>query len=208
MSIETTVISTLHSDIARLQPILDRYGLWAVFVACLAEGVGVPLPGQTLLIACALLAASGSLDIAQVLLVAWLGTQLGDVIGYSIGRYGIQQALNKTVKHRDRLARVERLFNRWGAAVLVIARFVDGLRQTTNLAAGALLMSWWRFLAATLVGTSLWVGAYGIGAYLLKLDFHRIVDFIEPLRPYAYAVTALLLLGLLWYLFGRSRRAE
>ena len=208
MSLETTVISTLHGDIARLQPILDRYGLWALLVACLAEGIGVPLPGQTLLIACALLAANGSLDLAQVLLVAWLGTQLGDVVGYSIGRYGIQRALDKTVKHRDRLARLERLFNRWGAALLVFARFVDGLRQTSNLAAGALLMSWWRFLAATLAGTSLWVGAYGVGAYLLKRDFHRIVDFIEPLKPYAHALTALLLIGLLWYLFGRGRRPD
>lgn len=206
MSLETAIVSTLTADIERLQPLLDRYGLWALFAACLVEGFGIPLPGQTLLIACALLAASGKLDIVNVLLVAWFATQLGDIIGYVIGRYGLQRALARSVKHRERLTKLERLFDRWGMGLLLIARFLDGLRQTSNLAAGALRMSWWCFLAATLAGTSLWIGVFGLGAFYLERDIHQIVAALAPLRPFALTLTVVLLAALILFLFGRRKQ--
>ncbi|MCG6897265.1 MAG: DedA family protein [Thiocapsa sp.] len=194
MGIETEVLTTVSSGIASLQPVLDRYGLWALFVACLVEGFGIPLPGQTLLIACALLAATGKLNLAAVLLVAWLATQLGDIIGYLLGRYGLQGLLKRALKHRDRLLKAEAAFARWGIGLLLVARFLDGLRQTSNMAAGALLMPWGRFLVGTIAGTTLWVGTFGFGAYTLERDFHRITDLLEPLGPYALTSTILLLL--------------
>ncbi len=203
MSIEAEIANTLTSGIAGLQPILDRYGLWALFVACLAEGFGIPLPGQTLLIACALLAASGKLDLTAVILVAWTATQLGDIIGYLIGRYGLQGVLKRAAKQRERLVKAEAAFARWGIGLLMVARFLDGLRQTSNIAAGALAMPWWRFLVGTIPGTSLWVGVFGFGAYTLEHDFHRITDVIEPLRPYALTLSTLLIVGLLLFLTSR-----
>lgn len=203
MSIEAEIANTLTSGIAGLQPILDRYGLLALFVACLAEGFGIPLPGQTLLIACALLAASGKLDLTAVILVAWTATQLGDIIGYLIGRYGLQGVLKRAAKQRERLVKAEAAFARWGIGLLMVARFLDGLRQTSNIAAGALAMPWWRFLVGTILGTSLWVGAFGFGAYTLEHDFHRITDVIEPLRPYALTLSTLLIVGLLLFLTSR-----
>ena len=205
MSIETALVSTLTSDIARLQPLIDRYGLWALFVACLAEGFGIPLPGQTLLIACALMAAGGHLDILSVVAVAWIGTQLGDVIGYAIGRRGLQRVLNDRVGRGLRLASAARLFDRWGIGLLVAARFLDGIRQTSNLAAGLLGMSWRRFLIGTFAGTSLWVLVFGIGAYYLDRDFQRILDWLRPLGSVALVLTLLLAVGLGAILFGRQR---
>lgn len=204
MSIETAFVSTLSSEMAHLQPVIDRYGLLALFVACMAEGFGVPLPGQTLLIACGLLAASGKLDMTSVLVFAWFSTQLGDIIGFAIGCYGLQRVLNKAVKQRDRLLKLDRLFDRWGIWLLVFARFLEGVRQTSNLAAGALAMSWSRFLVGTLVGTSLWVLAFGAGAYYLEHDFRSIVDWIVPVKPVAIAVTVALLATVALYLFGKQ----
>jgi membrane protein DedA with SNARE-associated domain len=205
MSIETEIVSSLMAKIANLQPILDRYGLWALFVGCLVEGFGIPLPGQTLLIACALLAAAGKLDLASVLIVAWVATQLGDLIGYLIGRQGLKRLLKPGADQGQRLHQAETLFARWGIGLLMVARFLDGLRQTSNMAAGVLEMPWGRFLLGTLVGTSLWVGFFGVGAYLLEEDFHAIVAFLEPLRPYALALSTLLILGLFLYLIRRER---
>lgn len=205
MSIETALVSTLTSDIGRLQPLIDRYGLWALFVACLAEGFGIPLPGQTLLIACALMAAGGHLDILSVVAVAWIGTQLGDVIGYAIGRRGLQRVLNDRVGRGLRLASAARLFDRWGIGLLVAARFLDGIRQTSNLAAGLLGMSWRRFLIGTLAGTSLWVLVFGVGAYYLDRDFQRILDWLRPLGPVALALTLVMAVGLGAVLVGRQR---
>ena len=204
MSIEAEIATTLTSGIASLQPILDRYGLWALFVACLVEGFGIPLPGQTLLIACAFLAAEGKMDLVAVIVVAWTATQLGDIIGYLIGRYGLQGLLKRAANQRARLLKVEGAFARWGIGLLVVARFLDGLRQTSNMAAGALAMPWWRFLVGTILGTSLWVGTFGFGAYVLEHDFHRITDVLDPLGPYALTLTTLLIVGLI--LFIASRR--
>lgn len=203
MSIETAVVSSLSTELTKLQPVIDHYGLLALFVACLVEGFGIPLPGQTLLIACGLLAASGKLDITSVLVVAWVSTQLGDVVGFAIGRYGLQRMLNRAVKQRDRLQTLDRLFDRWGIWLLVVARFLDGVRQTSNLAAGALAMSWAHFLIGTLAGTTLWVLAFGAGAYVLEHDFHAIVEWIRPLKPAAMVLTLLLAAAAGVYLFGR-----
>ena len=202
MSIEAEISSSLASRIAELQPYLDRYGLWALFVSCLTEGFGIPLPGETLLIACALMAASGQMDLASVLLVAWVGTQLGDIIGYLLGRRGLKRLLQPGTGQSQRLARVETQFARWGVGLLVIGRFLDGIRQTSNLAAGMLAMPWGRFLTGSLIGTSLWVFSFG----LLEKDFHAITSFLAPMRPYSLFLAALLILGLLVLVVSTRRR--
>ena len=206
MSIEVEITAGLMSRITELQPYLDRYGLWALFVSCLTEGFGIPLPGETLLIACTLMAASGQMDLASVLIVAWLGTQLGDIIGYLLGRRGLKRLLKPGTGQSLRLARVETQFARWGVGLLVIGRFLDGIRQISNLAAGMLAMPWGRFLTGTLIGTSLWVGSFGLGAYLLEKDFHAITSFLAPLRPYSLLLAALLVLGLVVLVVTTRRR--
>ncbi len=204
MSIETELVSSLTAKIASVQPLLDRYGLWALFVSCLVEGFGIPLPGETLLIACALMAGAGHLDLASVLIVAWVATQLGDIIGFLIGRWGRKRLLRPRADQEERLRRAEALFARWGVGLLMVGRFLDGIRQTSNMAAGILEMPWWRFLFGTLVGTSLWVGTVGLGAYLLEEDFHALVAFLESIKPYGLVLSALLVLGLIFYVTRRG----
>jgi len=134
-----------------------------------------------------------------------LGTQLGDIIGFLIGGWGLKRLLGSGALPPQRLQRAEALFARWGMGLLMVGRFLDGIRQTSNLAAGLLQMPWWRFLLGTLIGTSLWVGTFGLGAYLLKEDFHAMVAFLKPLGPAGLALTALLLIGLILYLIRRRR---
>ncbi|MFZ1537721.1 MAG: DedA family protein [Chromatiaceae bacterium] len=204
MSIETEIVSSLTAKIASVQPLLDRYGLWALFVSCLVEGIGIPLPGETLLIACALMAGAGHLDLASVLIVAWVATQLGDILGFLIGRWGLKRLLRPRADQLERLRRAEALFACWGVGLLMVGRFLDGIRQTSNMAAGILEMPWRRFLFGTLVGTSLWVGTLGLGAYLLEEDFHALVALLESIKPYGLVLSALLVLGLIFYVTRRG----
>ena len=67
----------LKKAVARVQPVLDRYGYPAVFLTILVEGVGIPAPGQTLLIVAALTAAHGHLSIVWVLILACTGRRAG-----------------------------------------------------------------------------------------------------------------------------------
>ncbi len=201
---EADIVSNLAAEIDRLRPLLDRYGLWALAAATLAEGMGLPLPGQTLLIACALLAVTGGPDILWVVLVAWWATWVGDLIGYWIGHRGLSGRLVRSTGTGGRLARAQALFARWGWWILVVARFLDGLRQTSNITAGALDMPWRRFLAGTAVGTSLWVGVFGVGVYALDVDRQALIAALHGLRSWGWALAAVGL-GILAVYLGRRR---
>jgi membrane protein DedA with SNARE-associated domain len=104
------------------------------------------------------------------------------------------------VRNAERLAKAEALFDRYGIAVLIVARFVDGMRQTSNIVAGALAMPWVHFMGATMIGTTLWVGVCGLGAFVLGHNFRGFGAFFHQLRPYGWAITLVLLGFLLWYL--------
>ena len=81
MGVEIFGTSMLAHEIDKFQPLLERYGLGALFLANLPAGCGIPLPGWPLLIVCAALASKGEQDITAVLVTAWIATQEGNVIG-------------------------------------------------------------------------------------------------------------------------------
>jgi membrane protein DedA with SNARE-associated domain len=184
-------------------PLLGRYGYAGIFVAVLVEGFGIPAPGQTLLTLGALLAAQGKLDIMAVVSLAWLATVIGNPIGYAIGR----RLLLASRVSAERITRVEDFVRRYGATIIIIARFVDGLRQLSSIVAGSMEMPRRTFLLSVLAGATLWAGAIGAGAYYLERDFHAIAGFFLRVNPYAWIATASLILALLIYVLWQPKRA-
>ncbi len=157
-----------------LQDLLNGHyghaGLVILFVAVFFEDFGLPLPGETVLVATAALAAKGALPIGGVVSVAFIAAVLGDNVGYLIGRSGGHRLLLRKgaaigLTHA-RLHRVERFFDRYGAVIVVVARFFEGLRQLNGIVAGSVLMDWRLFLVFNALGAALWVGFWGIGVYL------------------------------------------
>lgn len=184
-------------------PLLERYGYAGVFVTVLVEGFGIPAPGQTLLTLGALVAARGKLDIVTLIALAWSATVIGNLIGYAIGRRAGRRLLLAGGVRRKRIRRVEEFVRRFGPAIIVVARFVDGLRQLSSIVAGSMNMPWKSFLASVVLGATLWAGAIGAGAYYLERDFHAIAGFFLHLKPYALIVAIGVLLALLIYLKQR-----
>jgi len=198
-------VTTLEQHLAVAQPLLERWGYAAVFACIFVEGVGVPAPGQTLLVAGALLAGRGELGLLPLLLLALLAAALGNLLGWVIGHRGGRPLLQRFA-HGERLAHVERLFARWGPRVVALGRFVDGLRQINGLAAGALGMGRAEFLTWNAIGALLWVGFWGLGAYGFGRDFDSIASVVHRARPYL-AVLALLGAALtVLYLLRAPRR--
>jgi membrane protein DedA with SNARE-associated domain len=202
-------VTTLEQHLAAAQPLLERWGYAAVFGCIFVEGVGIPAPGQTLLVAAALLAGRGELGLSQLLGVALVAAALGNTIGWLVGRAGGRPLLQRFA-HGERLARVERLFARWGPRIVGLGRFVDGLRQINGLAAGALGMECRQFLAWNFIGALLWVGFWGLGAYGFGRDFDVIASAVHRARPFLVPLVlvgvALLLLHLL-HVPGRRSKA-
>jgi membrane protein DedA with SNARE-associated domain len=182
----------LPEALAHLTPWLHEYGLWAVAGALLFETLGLPLPGETLLVAGAALASQGELNLLALLLVAWSAAVVGDTCGYAIGRFGGRQLILRDGRHLGitaaRLARVEAFFHRYGAGVVIAARFFAILRQLNGLVAGTVGMPWWRFLACNALGAAAWVAAWGLGVYFLGHQLHHLVPWVHR---FGYAAAAL-----------------
>ena len=197
----------LAHELARVQPLLDRYGYGAVALAVGAEGAGIPTPGQTLLIAAAVdAAAHPRLQIGWLLLVAFLAAALGNSVGYLIGRVGGRALLRRLRVDPRHLARVEAAFDRWGGWLIAGARFFDGLRQLNGIAAGILEMPWWRFTGFNLLGAALWVGFWGLGFYYLEAHLHGILALVRRSNPWVLAGTLTVLALALVLLWLRVRR--
>jgi len=149
---------------------IGTYGAWLVGSAVAVESMGIPLPGETMLVTAALYAgASGKLSITHVVLAAIVGAIAGDNAGFWIGR---TVGFRWVMRHRSRLRLTTRrlklgqyLFLRHGGKVVFFGRFVAVLRAFAALLAGLNCMSRGRFLLFNALGAIVWAGVYGIGAY-------------------------------------------
>ena len=130
---------------------VHSYGLAVLFLLVALESSGVPLPGETALVAAAVLASRGDYSIVAVVLLAIAGAILGDNIGYWIGRKGGR--------------RLARRFERHGGKAVFFARFIAGLRVAGAWIAGIGKMPWWRFLAWNAAGGIVWATGTGLLAY-------------------------------------------
>src|SRR4029077_3730491 len=114
------------------------------------ENAGLPVPGETMLLAGAALARYGSLKLSWVVLAAIAGATLGDNLGFYIGRRGGRTLVERYGKllgmTGDRLTQFDRFFDPHGAKPFFAARFITGLRVVGALLAGASRLSWSRFL--------------------------------------------------------------
>ena len=176
-----------------VQPYIDQYGYAAVFAGILLEDFGVPAPGEGLLIAGALLASQNRMHIGIVLAVACTAAVIGDNIGYAIGRFGgrklvLRFGLYVHVRPHH-LERVERFVTRFGSGIVIVARFVQVLRQLNGVVAGFGQMPWWRFLAFNVTGAALWVGAWGAGVYVLGRHMELVTRLL--LHRGSYLIAAL-----------------
>ena len=141
-------LDSFDRHLAAIQPLLGEWGYLAVFVFIFIEGIGIPAPGQTLLMAGALLASRGELALGPLVATALAAAALGNAAGFEIGRRGGRPLLLRFARG-DRLARIEAIFRRSDAALVSLGRFVDGARQLNGIAAGALGMDGQRFLRGT-----------------------------------------------------------
>jgi membrane protein DedA with SNARE-associated domain len=149
-----------------------QYGLPLLAVAVMLESLGIPLPGETVLIAFGVLASQGRYDIRWVIGAAAVGAILGDNLGYwLIGRLGGRALLTRwrwLRRYSDRvLPRAEALMARHGGKTVFFGRFVSILRTTVAWIAGLSGMNWWRFLFWNAAGGIVWATTVALVAYYL-----------------------------------------
>lgn len=176
--------------------ILESYGLLAVGFLIFFEDFGIPLPGETILIAASVTASQHKLNILLVVLVAFVAAVAGDNLGYLIGHYGGRRVLYavgcrlQVRRHYllapSKLRKGEKFFQRRGSWLIIVARFFDVMRQVNGIIAGAMRVRWLLFLAFNIVGAALWVGVWASVGYFVGAAAGQ--AHIDRLLLYVFAV--------------------
>jgi membrane protein DedA with SNARE-associated domain len=153
-----------------LDSLLQNYGYAAVFAFVGIESLGIPFPGETMVIAAALYAGlTHHLDVWLIWGTAAAGAILGDNVGFAIGHWGGYRLVVRygpKVRLNDAKLKVGRLiFDRHGGKVVFFGRFVSILRTYAAFLAGTLRMPYWRFLVFNAAGGIIWSGIYAVGFY-------------------------------------------
>jgi membrane protein DedA with SNARE-associated domain len=179
--------------IAGLENIVRHYGAFAVMPILAIEAIGAPVPGESLLIFASVLAGRGEMSLPALLIFAWVGSVIGDNLGFLIGRklgrktvlrYGAKVGLTN-----ERFSKIEITYVRYGSATVLFARFFSILRQLNGIVAGILGMSWWRFVLFDAVGAALWVTVW----VFLPAYFSEHLAFIVTLAHHKIVVVSFLI---------------
>jgi membrane protein DedA with SNARE-associated domain len=196
-----------HHILELLRGALVHYGYGAVAFILLLESTGLPLPGETILLLSSFLAFSQhELQLPWIIVVGTLATTAGGEFGFALGRYGGRPLIER-YRHifsirPEMVARGERLFERYGAPTVFLARFLFGMRVLASLLAGALHMPRRTFGLFNFLGAAVWVTAICSAGYLFGRHWDRLAHDLKRLD---LAVGVVVVFGALFF-WLRSRR--
>jgi membrane protein DedA with SNARE-associated domain len=189
----------------QLHALFASYGVWTVAFIVGLESLGVPLPGETVLILASLYAATHNVPIALVIGAATLGAIVGDNIGYVVGREIGYRLLLRFGPYlgltEGRIKLGQYLFMKHGGKVVFFGRFVAVLRVLAAFLAGVNRLAWPRFLVANALGGLVWASTVGMAAYTLGRGIHLIRG------PLGFAV-AIIAISVIAGIFVYLRRHE
>src|SRR5271163_3020500 len=184
------------SAILNVSELIQSAGYPLLFVLVMSESSGVPIPGEASLIAAAILASQGELQIEVVIAVAAAAAIVGDNIGYVIGRKGGRWLLERPgafERQRHEVLIVgEPFFEKHGPKAVFFGRFVLGLRVWASWLAGATRMHWRSFAMWNALGGICWATGVGLIAYFLG---HSAGGAIEAFGLYGLAAVAVAILS-------------
>ena len=177
---------------------LGHYGYWLILALVVLEDFGVPVPGETVVIAAAIFAGHQQLNVVAVGVIAFVAAVTGDNIGFAIGHFGGRAVAVRWGRYvfltEERLDKAAAFFDRHGGKIIVVARFIEGLRQANGIIAGISGMHWRRFIVFNALGAALWVGTWVSLGYLAGNHINTIYHYITQYSYYAL-IAALVLLA-------------
>jgi membrane protein DedA with SNARE-associated domain len=200
----------IHIAANALQQFLATYGYLAVFVFVAIESIGIPFPGESMLLFAAIYAGkTHQLSIVLVILAATLGAIVGDNIGFWIGREGGYRVLRRYGKYigfDERKLKVGiYMFRKHGGKVVFFGRFVAVLRAWAAFLAGVNRMTWGHFLIYNALGGFVWATLYGLGGYLLGVQIDRLTG---PVGTISIVLAVIFLVGFFIFVWRNEKQLE
>ena len=200
----------MDDKFAALAGWLGHYGYPVLFALVFAESAGLPVPGETAVLAAAVLASrpDPAMKIEWVIVTVIAAAVLGDNLGFWAGHRWARPRLRSGQRFMfltpQALQTVEGYFAHYGAMTVAIARFIAGLRVVAALAAGTSGMAWPRFLLANLVGAVAWGVTMSLLGYFFGQSWEALHHWMG--RGALIIVACVVLIVGVPYLWRRLRR--
>jgi len=199
-----------HAATTDLQHFLMTYGYLAVFVFVAIESIGIPFPGETMLLVAAIDAGTThQLSIVLVIIAATCGAILGDNLGFWIGReggYRLVRRYGRYIGFNERRVKLGLyLFRTQGGKIVFFGRFVAVLRAWAAFLAGVNRMQWSRFLVFNALGGVSWATLYGLGGYFLGEEIHRLTG---PVGIVTIVLAVLIIIASLIFVRRQEKQLE
>lgn len=190
-------------------PAVSIYALVGVVIGL--ESLGIPLPGEIVLVSAALLSSQhGELNPVVLGICATAGAIIGDSIGYAIGRKGGRPLLawleRKFPKHFSaaNVGSAEQSFQKWGMWAVFFGRFVALLRIFAGPLAGVLRMPYWKFLIANVLGGIVWAGGTTAVIYYIGVVAE---DWLKRFSYFGLAIAVLIGVGSMLFVKRRAKKS-
>jgi membrane protein DedA with SNARE-associated domain len=196
----------------RILSLIAHYGYLVILFGVMLESTGVPLPGETILLASGVLVQQGHLDLGDAIVFGILGAVIGDQIGYWVGREGGRRFVLRWGRYvfisPERLARAEAFFERHGGKAVFLARFFSGLRVFGALVAGISRMRWGTFLLYNALGGTVWATAVILLGYILGSSVGLVERWLGRATLVLASVLAVVLAFYLAYRWAAHNRVR
>ncbi|WP_181137239.1 DedA family protein [Vibrio hyugaensis] len=189
-----------------MKPLLEQYGYLALIVSIFLEGIGIPMPGQSLMIAASIISSEHVMNLSLVMIVSWLSCFFGNTCGYLIGYYFEGWLDKKGYISGPKMQKLQSTIQRYGPACLVVSRFVEGMKQFMPLACGIAKMSRREFLLGNALATTIWVAVFSL---LTNFAFEHLSVLSQFYTEHRYVVwsSAALLFSLMIFALLKRKKA-
>lgn len=189
-----------------MKPLLEQYGYLALIVSIFLEGIGIPMPGQSLMIAASIISSEHVMNLSLVMIVSWLSCFFGNTCGYLIGYYFEGWLDKKGYISGPKMQKLQSTIQKYGPACLVVSRFVEGMKQFMPLACGIAKMPRKEFLLGNALATTIWVAVFSL---LTNFAFEHLSVLSQFYTEHRYIVwsSAALLFSLMIFALLKRKKA-
>jgi membrane-associated protein len=194
-----------------LSDFFAHYGYWVVFFGVMLENIGVPVPGETVLLFAGFLAFQGKIHILPAILTAIAGATTGAGLGYGLGWYGGASVVNRLLGRFPRLQKryddSQKTFLKHGQWAVFAARFVTGLRVFAGVLAGVLRMPFSTFMLFSFAGAVCWALVIGYVGFVFGSSWDKLVHLLGRIDRIALIIIAGIAMVLLMVRLVRRKKS-
>ncbi|QUM85788.1 DedA family protein [Moritella sp. 28] len=190
--------------INEMSPLLQEYGYFILALMVAIEGMGIPAPGQSLLIVASLVASQGQMSLPLVLLTGWGASLFGNTCGYMIGHKFSHIISSKNWIKEQRLQKINTFIEKYGLLGLVLSRFIEGVKQFMCLGCGIAKMPFKFFMLGNVLAVSIWIVCFGVLPAYFYHDLGAIIHFYHLHQQQSWAIVGSILLCLALFITWKN----